>query len=206
MRARYNIAPSQPVAVIRLEGDPPRRGLDELRWGLVPAWAKDPSIGNRLINARAETLAEKPAFRSAFRSRRCLVVADGFYEWRPVQKRKQPYLVRRRDGRPFGMAGLWECWTAGDGSDLLTCTIVTTAANRLMAPIHDRMPVLIAKHDEQTWLDPHAERAALQDLLAPFPDDELETFAVSMHVNDPRNDDERCVTPAPTREEDSSAR
>lgn len=199
LRARYNIAPSQPVAVVRNAGEPPARRLDELRWGLVPAWAKDPAIGNRMINARAETLAEKPAFRSAFRSRRCLVVADGFYEWRRIGKRAQPYLVRRRDRRPFGLAGLWESWHSVDGTTLLTCTIVTTAANPLMAPIHDRMPVLIAARDHATWLGTGADRAELDALLAPCPEEELEAFAVSPHVNDPRNDDEQCVQPLPEK-------
>lgn len=195
LRPRYNIAPSQPVPVVRLAGDPPTRRLDELQWGLIPSWAKDPGIGHRMINARAETLEEKPAFRAAFRSRRCLVVADGFYEWRHAAGRKQPYLVRLRDRRPFAMAGLWECWRADNDADLLTFTIVTTAANRLMAPIHDRMPVLLAAENHSVWLDPHTERAVLLSLLAPFCDEALETFAVSAHVNNPRNDDEECVKP-----------
>jgi putative SOS response-associated peptidase YedK len=146
-----------------------------------------------MINARCETVAEKPSFRSAFRSRRCLVVADGFYEWRRSGKRAQPYLIRLRDHRPFGIAGVWESWRQPDGSPLLTCSLITTAANRWMAPIHDRMPVIVATEHRHAWLDPASDRAVLDSLLVACPEDALEAQAVSTHVNNPRNDDVRCT-------------
>jgi len=196
---RYNIAPSQLIPIVRLRGDPPRPELEAVRWGLVPTWAKDASIGHRMINARAETLAEKPAFRAAFRSRRCLVVADGFYEWRQGPQRKQPSLIRRRDQRPFAIAGLWESWLDADRAPLLTCTIVTTEANPLMAPIHERMPALIDVAAYRTWMDPFARPGDLVSLLSPCADGTLEAFAVSARVNNPKYDDAECLEPlAPT--------
>ena len=217
---RYNIAPTQPVVVVRRaglsavqrrlpspapgEGPGVRAGpvaapreLVWLRWGLVPSWAQDPAIGNRLINARAETAATKPAFRAAMRRRRCLVVADGFYEWQKEGKRKQPYFIHKRDDRPFAFAGLWESWEGADHSALETCTILTTDANDLMRPIHDRMPVIVSPDDYARWLDPAIEKPdQLAALLRPYATDELIAYPVSPHVNSPAHDDPGCIEPA----------
>ncbi len=183
----------------------PRRELVWLRWGLIPAWAKDPAIGNRLINARAESAAEKPAFRAAMRRRRCLVVADGFYEWQPaggpktetVPRAKQPYLIRLHGDRPFGFAGLWEAWEASDHATLETCTILTTAANDLVRSIHDRMPVILPASGYAAWLDPAIEDPRqLAPLLMPYPSDEMEAQPVGDFVNSPAHDSPRCVEAA----------
>lgn len=191
--ARYNIAPSQPVVALRADGG---RRVDEFRWGLVPHWAKDPEIGNRMINARAETLFEKPAFRAAAMRRRCLVLADGFYEWKRTNGKKQPYYVRLKSGRPFGFAGIWEHWEGAQG-ELRTCSIVTTEPNELMMSIHDRMPVVVRKDLEDLWLDPEIhDTAELGRVLQPFPDDEMEAHPVSTIVNNPDNDVAECVKPA----------
>lgn len=190
---RYNVAPTQDVPVVRAAEGSGRRA-DLLRWGLVPSWAKDPAVGNRMINARAETAAEKPAFRDAMKRRRCLVAADGFYEWRPDPaggKRKQPHFIRMRGDRPFAIAGLWERWGQG-GEELESFTILTTSANELVSPIHDRMPVIIAPADFDRWLDPSVAATDVQGLLAPFPADEMEAYPVSTRVNSPSNDDAEC--------------
>lgn len=196
--ARYNIAPSQPVPVVRLRPADPegRRELVLLRWGLVPSWADDPSIGNRLINARAESAARKPAFRKAFVRRRCLVVADGFYEWQGVGRSKRPYLIRMRDERPFAFAGLWESWDGADHSHIESCTILTTEANALVRPLHDRMPVVIAPEDYARWLDASdeaAERAGA--LLRPFAAEPMVAIPVSTRVNNPAHEDPGCIAP-----------
>jgi len=208
---RFNIAPTQPVAVVRPRGpvspglevpvserrDHVIRQLAWLKWGLVPSWAKDPAIGNSLINARAESVADKPAFRAAFRRRRCLVVADGFYEWQRTGVKKQPYFLRLRDDRLFALAGLWESWEGPDHSALETCTIITTVPNELMEPIHNRMPVILAPEDYDRWLDPAIQKPEqLQPLLRPYPSDAMLALAVSTHVNSPRNDDPDCIAPA----------
>ena len=195
MPARFNISPSQPVAVIPNDG---KNRLDYFVWGLIPSWAKDPSIGNRMINARAETLIEKPAYRAAFRRRRCLVLADGFYEWRMEAdgKRKTPMYIRMTDGKPFAFAGLWENWNSPDGSQILSCTIITTNPNALMAGIHNRMPVILSKDAYPTWLetdeqDPHR----LETLLNPYPEARMMAFPVSRLVNDPKNELPQCIQP-----------
>ncbi len=196
---RYNIAPTQPIATVRLVAEPKVRRLDQLRWGLIPSWAKDPAIGNRMINARAETVSEKPAYRSAFRRRRCLVPADGFYEWRKTGASKQPFLVRKPGGQPFAMAGLWETWKPpGGGDPVESCAIITTDANDFMRPIHNRMPVIVERDAYGLWLDPGTDPAKLRALLRPCANDALEAYRVSRHVNDPRNDDPQCVAPAPS--------
>lgn len=184
----YNVAPTNDVYVIRSDGA--SRLLDAFHWGLVPKWAKDPSIGNRMINARSETLTEKAAFRSAFRHRRCLVPIDGFYEWRaiPGQKKKQPYYIHRADGEPIALAGLWEQWASPDGSQLRSCTIVTCGPNETMAPIHDRMPAILPPRAWDEWLAPdNDDGASLSRLLVPAPPELLVVRAVGTDVNNVRN-------------------
>ena len=193
---RFNIAPTQPVAVVANTGE---NKLDFFTWGLVPFWAKDPSIGSRMINARAETLAEKPSFKNAFKRRRCLILADGFYEWQkiPGEKTKIPTYIRMQDGRPFAFAGLWEDWHSPDGSQILSTTIITTEPNALMAPIHNRMPVILAEADYGLWLTPgEADTHKLSPLLRPYPAEQMQAYAVSRVVNNPANDSSACVQPA----------
>jgi putative SOS response-associated peptidase YedK len=193
---RYNIAPSQLVACVRTNIESEQRECTELKWGLVPSWAKDPSIGNKLINARGETVAEKPAFRKAFKQQRCLVLADGFYEWKQDGKTKQPYYVRFKDQRLFAFAGLWERWKENEADPLETCTIITTAPNAVMESIHHRMPVILASKDYADWLDPSLQAVErVNALLRPYPPEEMETYPVSQLVNSPRNDRPECVVP-----------
>jgi putative SOS response-associated peptidase YedK len=193
---RYNIAPTQAVAAVRALGGPERRELAFLRWGLIPSWANDPAIGHRLINARAETAAQKPAFRSAFRQRRCLVLADGFYEWQRLGSKKQPYYFRMRDGQPFAFAGLWERWEDA-GKALETCTLLTTEANELLRPIHERMPVILEPSSYNRWLDPACQQVdLLQPLLRPNRSEDMIGYPVSPLVNNPRNENPKCVEPA----------
>ena len=194
---RYNIAPSEAIATIRLAEPAAERTLDLLRWGLVPPWAKDLDGGASLINARAETAASKPAFRAAFRRRRCLIPADGFYEWqRGVRGGKQPFYIRMRDGQPFAFAGLWEQWDGPQGKALDTCTILTTEPNALLRPIHDRMPVILDPRDWALWLDPGVQDPArLQPLLRPYPAEQMLAFPVGQLVNHPANDREECIAP-----------
>ena len=195
---RYNIAPTQPIAIVRLVAR--RRRLALVRWGLLPAWVKDPSDFPLLVNARAETAAAKPAFRAAMRHRRCLVPADGFYEWRKGEGASQPFWVRPRSGGLVAFAGLWETWTDGDGGTLETAAILTTPANRTIAPIHSRMPAVIPATAFARWLDTTAHSPAdVAPLLAPPPDDLFEAIPVSRRVNRISNDDaslHRPVTPA----------
>jgi len=194
-KPRYNIAPTQNVPVVRLKPDTAKRELVLLRWGLIPSWAKDPKIAYSTINAKAETVAEKPAFRSAFRKRRCLIPATGFYEWQQEGKQKQPMYIRLRDHRPFAFAGLWEHWEPKEGEPIESCTIVTTDANAFMLPIHNRMPVILASQDYDQWLDPTVQTNSLQAILKPYAAEEMEAYAVSKIVNNPRNDAPQCVEP-----------
>ena len=190
---RYNLAPSQPVWAVRSVGGV--RELVALRWGLVPAWAPEPRTAYRTHNARAETAAEKPTYRQAFRRRRCLIPADGFYEWRPVGARKQPYCIAPADGRPFAFAGLWERWER-DGQVLETGTILVTQANARVAPIHDRMPVILDPAAEARWLDPElTDPAVLQPLLVPCPPERLRVWPVSPAVNSTQNDGPDLMAP-----------
>ena len=190
----YNVAPTQGVAAV-LEEDG-RRRLEVLRWGLIPPWANDPQIGSRMINARAETAPEKPSFRRAFRERRCLIPADGFYEWKRMNGGKQPYYIHMREGRPFAFAGLWESWKDDGGPEIRSCTILTTKPNTLAGEIHDRMPVILPTGAYDVWLDPEADRDELYGLLAPYPEDEMDAYPVSRFVNSPSNNDPRCIEPA----------
>ena len=192
---RFNIAPTQLVAAVRAHQLSKSRELALLKWGLVPSWATDPAIGNRLINARAESVAEKPSFRSAFKRRRCLILTDGYYEWQKVGKDKQPFLIHRRDDRPFAFAGLWEQWRpAASAETLESCVIITTGANELTRSVHDRMPVILDESDYDLWLDPGVEdRGQLEPLLTPYERDELTAEPVSTHVNNPRHDDATCL-------------
>jgi putative SOS response-associated peptidase YedK len=191
---RYNIAPTQPVAVIA-NGE--SRALELFKWGLIPSWAKDPAIGNRLINARAETLAEKPSFRAALNKRRCLILADGFYEWKREGKSKTPMYIQMKDGQPFAFAGLWEVWKSPDDELVKSCTIVTTEPNALMEKIHDRMPVILPPKAFDLWLSPGelpAEKTL--PLLKPFAASQMKAVAVSPRVNNPKFDSPECIIPA----------
>ena len=195
---RYNIAPTQAVATVVTENDG-SRVLRLMRWGLIPAWAKDPSIGSRMINARSETLAEKPSYRNALKRRRCLVVADGFYEW---QKQpgggKVPMFITLKDRQPFGFAGLYETWTEPEsGESLVTCTIVTGPANAFMAPIHERMPMILSPEAYDVWLDPQEMKSErVLELLKPYPADQFAAYPVSTRVNTPANDDPALIEKA----------
>ncbi len=190
---RYNIAPSQSVLTLLNDGEP---RVELLRWGLIPAWAKDAAIGNRMINARAETVAEKPSFRRALHKRRCLVLADGFYEWKKEGKKKTPLFITLKSRAPFGFAGLWEKWQSSAGETIRSCTSITTTPNGLMASIHDRMPVILPREAEARWLDRTVEDPqALLPLLTPHPAEAMEAYAVSPLVNSPQNDTPACITP-----------
>ncbi len=193
---RFNIAPAQTVPAVRqgLAG----RELVMLRWGLVPCWAREEKTGYRMINARAETVAAKPAFRTAFQQRRCLIPADGFYEWRPGPTGKQPYYITLKDGDPFAFAGLWEHWEAEDGHSVESCTIIVTTANPLVQAIHDRMPVILDVQNYVSWLDTRRFNAArLEALLQPYPAERMQAWPVSPRVNSPKNSDAGCIAPLP---------
>lgn len=193
LRPRFNIAPTQRIPIVRAGREAPREWA-EVRWGLVPSWAKDEKIGARMINARGETVAEKPSFRSAVKSRRCLIPADGFYEWVKTDGGKQPHYIHFADGRTFAFAGLWERWHKSEGEPLDTCTIITTTPNDLVATLHDRMPVILPPAAFTEWLAPEPLTSdRLQALLAPHPAADMEAYAVSTYVNKPANDDPECV-------------
>lgn len=201
---RYNLAPTQFAPVVRVGADGVREGV-MMKWGLVPHWADDAAIGNRLINARSETVREKPAFRAAFKSRRCIIACSGFYEWRqaPGGGKKQPYWIGREDRQPLYFAGLWERWDKG-GAPLETFTILTTDANSLVAPIHDRMPVALPEALHERWLDPtNTDLDALQAMLRPADPTGMETTPVSSRVNSPRFDDPSVLAPAPPESPDA---
>lgn len=195
-KPRYNIAPSQLVACVRLRPNSSGREGVMLRWGLIPSWAKDPAIGIKLINARAETVAEKPSFRKSFRQRRCLVLADGFYEWKKEEKVKQPYYIRMTDDRPFAFAGLWDSWNNTTGQNLETCTLLTTIPNELLIPIHNRMPVILNPKNYDEWLDPQQQDSTqLTRLLPAYPAEGMVASPVSRLVNNAKFDDPRCIEP-----------
>jgi putative SOS response-associated peptidase YedK len=183
---RYNVAPTQAILGIREGGG--AREATFFKWGLVPRWAKDPAIGNKLINARSETVTEKPSFREAFARRRCLIPADGFYEWQRSGGRKLPFFFRMRDESPFGFAGLWERWEGEGGEVIDSCTILTTEANKVLRPVHDRMPVIVHPEDYSLWLEgDERERTLLMELLRPYPAEEMAGYPVSPLVNSPNN-------------------
>ena len=192
---RYNVAPTQPVAAVRIDNGHGKRVLTFLRWGLIPAWAKDINISYRLINARGETVAEKPSFRAAFKRRRCLIPASGFYEWQQVNGSKQPMYIHPADGGVFALAGLWETWHSAGGSMIESCTIITTTPNELVAPIHDRMPVIVEPPDFDLWLNPGDRPGDGLHLLRPYPPEKMATYPVTTLVNNPRNEDPGCIEP-----------
>jgi putative SOS response-associated peptidase YedK len=191
---RYNVAPTQPIPIVRLvEG---KRQFALVRWGLLPSWVKDPKGFTLLINARGESAAEKPAFRAAMKRRRCLIPADGFYEWQKAGERKRPFYVRAKSGKPLAFAGLWETWTGPNGEELETGTIVTTAANKTLAPIHDRMPVIVPQDGFDLWLDTaNVDAKTAAALIAPAPENLLEAFEISTAVNRVANDNPKLIEP-----------
>lgn len=192
---RYNIAPSQPVPVV-VADETGVRHLDAFHWGLIPVWAKDPKIGYKMINARAETLAEKSSFKVSFRRHRCLILTDGFYEWQKTADGKQPVFIHRKDRRVFAFAGLFSRWMSPGGDEVLSCTIITTQPNTLLAPVHNRMPVILPPDARQAWLSPTEQSPAqLQQLLVPYPSAELDFYPVSKYVNYPSNDSPTCIEP-----------
>jgi putative SOS response-associated peptidase YedK len=192
---RFNIAPTQPVLAIPNDE---KFKADFFVWGLIPMWAKDPAIGNRLINARGETVAEKPSFRGSLKYKRCLILADGFYEWKTAKDRKTktPYFIHMKDRQPFAFAGLWDSWNSPDGSSIKSCTIITTEPNELMSMIHDRMPVILHPRDYEKWLDPSPQTPdRLLPLIKPYPADGMDAYIVSTLVNKPANDSPELVVP-----------
>ena len=194
---RFNVAPTQVMPVL-IRSDDGSRQAEMMRWGLIPFWAKDDSIGNRLINARSESVAEKPAFRAAMKRRRCLVPVDAFYEWQKLNggTRKQPHAIRMADESTFAFAGLWEQWSDDGEGEVLSYTILTTKPNEALTKIHNRMPVILDPADYDAWLDPNAATGdELRRLFEPFPAEQLEMYPVSTHVNSPRNDDASCIAP-----------
>jgi putative SOS response-associated peptidase YedK len=192
---RYNIAPSQPVAAVRQQ-QAGARELTMLQWGLIPHWAQDPAIGHKLINARSETAHEKPSFRQALKTRRCLIPASGFYEWQQRGKEKQPFYIRRRDGEPLSLAGLWERWTAPTGDILETCSILTTSANDLLQQLHERMPVVLQREQFGLWLDRAvSDSKLLGELLQPCAAELLESYPVTREINRPAFDRPECIQP-----------
>ena len=191
---RYNIAPTQPIGVVR---NIVPNTAELLHWGLIPHWAKDPNIGSKMINARAESLAEKPSFRESFRKRRCLVLADGFYEWKkvPASNIKIPMYIKLKSGRPFAFAGLWDTWGSGD-EEIRSCTIITTSSNELVASIHDRMPIILLPSDYLAWIDSkETSPESLQGLLTPYPSEEMIAYQVSYKVNDQKVESRDCLSP-----------
>ena len=195
LEPRYNIAPTQAVAVIRHNPMQNHRELAMLRWGLIPKWAEDLSIGSRLINARSETVSQKPAFHEAFKQRRCLVIADGFYEWKRSPG-KQAYWIHVKDSKLFAMAGLWERKDVANAEPIESFTVLTTEANELLAPLHDRMPVILEPEDYDVWLDPHTKPEGLKALLKSYPAAAMTMTPVSSRVNDPKNEGAECLEPA----------
>ena len=196
LEPRYNVAPTQPAAIIKPKAGSSLRELKIVRWGLIPFWAKDAKIGARFINARSETASDKPAFRAAFKMRRCLIPADGFYEWKKLEKGSDPYLVVLANRMPFAFAGLWESWKSPHGELIESCTILTTDANELVRPIHDRMPAILSPSDYELWLNPNPKTiGSLKHILKSFPSEQMILFPVSGKVNKASYDAADCVEP-----------
>lgn len=193
---RYNIAPTQDILGVVESAD--GREMKFYKWGLIPSWAKDKSMGARLINARSETVQEKPSFREAFKKRRCIIPADGFYEWKRTDGKKQPFFFRMQDERPFGFAGLWDRWEGTGGEVIHSCTILTTEANDVLRPVHDRMPVILHPKEYALWLEAAArERGSLIELLRPYPAEEMVGYPVSASINSPRNQGAELIKQVP---------
>ena len=206
LEPRYNIAPTQAVAAVLQTLDSQQRQCKFLRWGLIPSWAKDPAIGSRLINARAETASEKPSFRAAFKKRRCLILADGFYEWQRQEGGKQPFYFQLQHGVPFAFAGLWESWRGDGEGAIASCTILTTTANSFMQPYHHRMPVILNPTDYDRWLDPALQTPAqLQTLLCPYPPEAMTAYPVSKAVNKATHDSPACIRRAAGRKQQAES-
>jgi putative SOS response-associated peptidase YedK len=195
LKPRYNIAPSQDVPAIRQHDA--NRELVMLHWGLIPFWAKDEKLKYSTINAKAETVHQKPAYREAFKRRRCLIPASGFYEWQQTKDHKQPYNIRMKDTEIFSFAGLWEHWQGPEGKVIESCTIIVTESNKLIRPIHDRMPVILPATEYDTWLDPGTKTETVREMLTPYPASKMELYPVSTAVNNPRNDDQKLVQRMP---------
>lgn len=193
LEARYNIYPGQNVPVIIMEE---RKKFVMMRWGLVPSWSNDPLIGFQMINARAETLSQKPSFKNSFKKHRCIIPCSGFYEWKKVDKKtKVPYFIRLRNGTPFALAGLWDRWNK-DGGYLTTFTIITTTPNNIIEPIHDRMPVILKSENHDMWINPDiTDTENISDFLKPYPSEEMELYEISTFVNNPKNDSPECIEP-----------
>ena len=190
LKTNYNVAPTQDVPVIT------GNQLSLFRWGLIPFWAKDPTIGNKLINARAETVDEKPSFKHSLQRKRCLIIADGFYEWKKEGSTKRPHRITLKNKELFGFAGLWDTWRSPAGDIINTCSIITTTPNDLMAPIHNRMPVILSRDSERVWLDQSiVESPILKSLLVPYPSDQMIAYEVSTLVNSPKNNVPECLVP-----------
>ncbi|HWJ78590.1 MAG TPA: SOS response-associated peptidase [Niallia sp.] len=188
----YNVAPSQSVLSVINDGTKNRLGY--LRWGLIPPWSKDMKIGYKLINARAETIAEKPSFRHAYKKKRCLIIADSFYEWKRTEERKIPMRIKLKDNQPFAMAGLWQAWKSPNNKPIYSCSVITTQPNKLMADIHDWMPVILKPEDEKKWLDTsNSDVNSLNKLLVPFDYNQMEAFEVSNDVNSPKNNSPNLI-------------
>lgn len=194
---RYNIAPTQPVLIVRM-AEQLEREFAHVQWGLIPSWAKDPNIGAKMINARSETVQTKPAFRAAFKRRRCLIPANGFYEWKQQGRSKQPHLIQLQGEHVFGFAGLWETWCDPEGGEFSSCTIITTSANELLQPLHERMPVILRPEDYEEWLTcPEEDIESLQHLMGSFPSQLMQIREVDAWVNSARHEGPRCEQPPP---------
>lgn len=189
IKPNYNVSPSQDVITVIKQGS---RQLVNCRWGFVPSWAKDLALGYKMINARAETIATKPAYRSAYRKQRCLIVADGFYEWKKTEKGKTPYYIHLRSGKPFGLAGIYNRWVADNGEGILTCSVITTTANEIIEPVHDRMPVIIPKDGIDAWLSDEANPSSM---LRPYPSDDMKLYQITTKVNDPHHNSPELLEP-----------
>jgi putative SOS response-associated peptidase YedK len=194
VKPSYNVAPGQEIAVVLKDEN---KKLNLLKWGLIPSWAKDPTIGSRMINARAETLSEKPSFKHSLRRKRCIIIADGFYEWKKEGAHKVPMYIFLKSGKLFGFAGLWDTWTAPEGNKIATCTIITTSPNKLIEEIHNRMPVILPKENVDRWLDPSIQdESKVLPLLQPYPADEMDAYPVSRLVNSPKNNSPEVIKKA----------